>query len=244
MVVLVEEETPVQEKKSVEPPPRPARVVARTPVRPAPATTSRNSQPPAPVAPPATRSSRTSWLIGLGVLAVVIFVWRSMKRGQPDERELEPQAESLFSEEPYDGEASTSPAEGGEAFPPSLAESEPMETPSADVLELRAQDELPHDVTVDTAFASAGEPNVSESAPAAGDLADRIADLERRLGAMHSKLDANADESERVERQLAAQGEELRVQRAAIARTQRALRGLTRTEEEHPTEPALREPLG
>ena len=41
---------------------------------------------------------------------------------------------------------------------------------------------------------------------------------------------------------MAAQSEELRVQRAAIARTQRALRSLNRGEEEQATEPALREP--
>ena len=49
---------------------------------------------------------------------------------------------------------------------------------------------------------------------------------------------------ERLERQVAAQSEELRVQRAAIARTQRALRSLSRSEEEQATEPALREPIG
>ena len=38
------------------------------------------------------------------------------------------------------------------------------------------------------------------------------------------------------------QTEELRVQRAAIARTQRAVRNMTRPEDEGPTEPALRDP--
>ena len=45
---------------------------------------------------------------------------------------------------------------------------------------------------------------------------------------------------------VAAQTEELRVQRAAIARTQRAVRNLARPEDEvgadEPTEPALRDP--
>jgi len=50
------------------------------------------------------------------------------------------------------------------------------------------------------------------------------------------------DARERLERQVAAQTEELRVQRAAIARTQRAVRNLNRTDEEGPTEPALRDP--
>jgi hypothetical protein len=40
---------------------------------------------------------------------------------------------------------------------------------------------------------------------------------------------------------VAAQSEELRVQRAAIARTQRALRTMTRGDEDKATEPALRD---
>ena len=67
------------------------------------------------------------------------------------------------------------------------------------------------------------------------ELAGRIANLETRL-------DEANDSRERLERQVAAQSEELRVQRAAIARTQRALRSLSRTEEDQATEPALREP--
>jgi septal ring factor EnvC (AmiA/AmiB activator) len=66
------------------------------------------------------------------------------------------------------------------------------------------------------------------------DLAGRIANLETRL-------DESNDARERLERQVAAQSEELRVQRAAIARTQRALRSLSRSEEEQATEPALRD---
>jgi hypothetical protein len=50
------------------------------------------------------------------------------------------------------------------------------------------------------------------------------------------------DARERLERQVAAQTEELRVQRAAIARTQRAVRNMNRPDEEGPTEPALRDP--
>ena len=67
------------------------------------------------------------------------------------------------------------------------------------------------------------------------ELASRIANLETRL-------DEANDSRERLERQVAAQSEELRVQRAAIARTQRALRSLSRSEEDQATEPALREP--
>ncbi|MEE8580152.1 MAG: hypothetical protein V3T33_01070, partial [Myxococcota bacterium] len=63
-----------------------------------------------------------------------------------------------------------------------------------------------------------------------------------RIAAMENQLTEVGDSRERLERQAAAQTEELRVQRAAIARTQRAVRNLSRPEEDGPTEPALREP--
>jgi hypothetical protein len=82
------------------------------------------------------------------------------------------------------------------------------------------------------AVMSGGDDNMSQLVQ---ELAGRIANLETRL-------DEANDSRERLERQVAAQSEELRVQRAAIARTQRALRSLSRSEEDQATEPALREP--
>jgi hypothetical protein len=82
------------------------------------------------------------------------------------------------------------------------------------------------------AVMSGGDNNMSQLVE---ELAGRIANLETRL-------DEANDSRERLERQVAAQSEELRVQRAAIARTQRALRSLSRSEEDQATEPALREP--
>ena len=78
--------------------------------------------------------------------------------------------------------------------------------------------------------------------PPAGDLLRVVAELERRLNQAETRLDESVEACERLERQMAAQSEELRVQRAAIARTQRALRSLSRTDEEQATEPAIREP--
>ena len=74
------------------------------------------------------------------------------------------------------------------------------------------------------------------------DIARLVQELERRVAQLETRLDESVDARERLERQVAAQSEELRVQRAAIARTQRALRSLNRGEEEQATEPALREP--
>ena len=73
------------------------------------------------------------------------------------------------------------------------------------------------------------------------DVSGAIAELERRMAALEARLQESNAARERLERQVAAQSEELRVQRAAIARTQRALRGLSRSEEEQATEPALRD---
>jgi hypothetical protein len=74
------------------------------------------------------------------------------------------------------------------------------------------------------------------------DVSRMVAEFERRMKAMETRIDELVDAKERLERQVAAQTEELRVQRAAIARTQRAVRNLSRPGEDAPTEPALRDP--
>ena len=73
-------------------------------------------------------------------------------------------------------------------------------------------------------------------------VAHLLQEFERRFAHMEARLDESNEARERLERQVEAQAEELRVQRAAIARTQRAVRSLNRPEEEQATEPALRDP--
>jgi hypothetical protein len=65
-------------------------------------------------------------------------------------------------------------------------------------------------------------------------------DVDRRIQGLETRLEEVVDARERLERQVSAQAEELRVQRAAIARAQRVLRTLARPEEA--TEPAPRDP--
>jgi hypothetical protein len=77
---------------------------------------------------------------------------------------------------------------------------------------------------------------------AGSDPGPPVRELERRMTQLESRLDQVNEARERLERQVTAQSEELRVQRAAIARTQRALRGMSRGSEEPATEPALRDP--
>lgn len=67
--------------------------------------------------------------------------------------------------------------------------------------------------------------------------------LETRVGELENRLQGLADAREQIERQLSAQTEELRVQRAAIARTQRVVRSIGDGEEDTgATEPVPRAP--
>lgn len=69
-------------------------------------------------------------------------------------------------------------------------------------------------------------------------------EMQSKVEGLEGRVEELVDARDRLERQVAAQTEELRVQRAAIARTQRAVRNLARPEddEQEPTEPALRDP--
>jgi len=99
--------------------------------------------------------------------------------------------------------------------------------------------------TLDLPVSRSGRPAASQATTASAgdsDVGRLVRELERRVAQLETRLDEANDARERLERQVAAQSEELRVQRAAIARTQRALRGMNRGEEEQATEPALREP--
>ena len=123
-----------------------------------------------------------------------------------------------------------------------------LPSPSASATITRASDKNPE-------AAPADEPGLEELQRAVAELqkevaelkgdgsdGTKLAELERRLNTVETRLDESVEACERLERQMAAQSEELRVQRAAIARTQRALRSLSRTDDEQATEPAIREP--
>ncbi len=86
--------------------------------------------------------------------------------------------------------------------------------------------------------APGGAPMGAQAAALGGaDVARLVGDFERRVAAMEARIDELVEAKERLERQVAAQTEELRVQRAAIARTQRVLRGIARPEDD-PNAPA------
>lgn len=75
---------------------------------------------------------------------------------------------------------------------------------------------------------AAGADAISEPVGAA---IDRVRTLEQRIATLERRLEDAAESRERIERQVVAQTEELRVQRAAIARTQRVLRSIAKPEE-------------
>jgi hypothetical protein len=127
-----------------------------------------------------------------------------------------------------------------------LGDEEPDAADAAPQLSLRARP--PAEPEGDSIFGGATEPAhepVHAAAPAprtngtelpgvASELAGRVSDLERRLEQL-------TEARERLERQVAAQTEELRVQRAAIARTQRVVRSMNKGED-LATEPVPRVP--
>jgi len=67
-----------------------------------------------------------------------------------------------------------------------------------------------------------------------------LPELDRRLALLEQRLEEVIDAKDRLERQVSAQTEELRVQRAAIARTQRVLRTVVRPEDDQASEPVLK----
>jgi len=78
-----------------------------------------------------------------------------------------------------------------------------------------------------------------EPSPVVSQVAQISAEVERRVSELERRLEQLTEARERLERQVAAQTEELRVQRAAIARTQRVVRTIAKTED-MATEPVPR----
>ena len=73
---------------------------------------------------------------------------------------------------------------------------------------------------------------LGQSDVGASEVAKLVEEFDRRIAHLENRLEEVVDAKERLERQVSAQTEELRVQRAAIARTQRVLRTIARPDEE------------
>jgi len=120
--------------------------------------------------------------------------------------------------------------------------SEDLEEKESESVVFGSEEETMEVISRDAVNESLGMPPEMGALPA--EFQQMIRDMNGRVQALEGRIDELVDSRDRLERQVAAQTEELRVQRAAIARTQRAVRNLARPEDEEQeaTEPALRDP--
>ncbi len=120
--------------------------------------------------------------------------------------------------------------------------SKDLEEKESESVVFDSEEEAMEVISRDAVNESLGMPPEMGALPA--EFQQMIRDMNGRVQALEGRIDELVDSRDRLERQVAAQTEELRVQRAAIARTQRAVRNLARPEDEEQeaTEPALRDP--
>jgi hypothetical protein len=211
----LEPETPEEEAQGVPPTPQPEELAAapQKEIR-VPLPTPGKPVQPAPE-PPSGGLFGSPYLLAAtaaALFAVFLFLRRRLRRPEKPERFAYPEEEEPAPyEPPHRAVAVDAPAGVGE----SLFDVE------ADVLNVIPKDEErpPRPVLAD---------------------ADSGDESERRMAHLERRIEELVDARERLERQVAAQTEELRVQRAAIARTQRVLRTLTPRTDEESSEPVVR----
>jgi len=249
------------------PPPKPAAQPRSVPPsRPAAAARPRPQPKPAAVPPPAEESFFTGTVM-MAVGAVVVLAlgavglaWR--RRSSSDAEDDEFDGAELDEEDPFAGfdadPAADVEAAGqqGDTEEFAFADEEGEAAKAANDQELAVSDDsepqegsdMDQQISENASTVMLNSPpiasvGVSEQAGDSADVMRMFTEFERRVASLETRLDEAVDARERLERQVAAQTEELRVQRAAIARTQRAVRNLSRPEEDAaPTEPALRDP--
>ncbi len=149
---------------------------------------------------------------------------------------------------PVDDDATVSFGFGANAAPAGEAPGEPTAAPeTSSAFEFESPDVEPekpdfgpaHGASISTIGAVTSTAAYETQTPTAtGGLS--MAELDRRLALLEQRLEEVIDAKDRLERQVSAQTEELRVQRAAIARTQRVLRTVVRPEDDQPSEPVLK----
>ncbi|UCE87366.1 MAG: hypothetical protein JSU66_06495 [Deltaproteobacteria bacterium] len=222
-------EAPAEQKPATEAPGAPAPALQPPPqVRPADrrrAAVERGErarvQPPAEPAP-AEPTGISPLLLAAAVLAVLLIagaIWMRRRRGG----ELEASSEFF----PPESDEGIQVGSAAETMPGGGLDSVGMPIPP------------PKDEEEDLPVVPGTQPRMPAAArPAASDSLAR--DVDRRIQGLETRLAEVVDARDRLERQVSAQAEELRVQRAAIARAQRVLRTLARPEEA--TEPAPRDP--
>jgi len=184
-----------------------------------------------PVASPPAPANRERFPVAQGLLAALllagvvlgVFAWRSGGLGWYARR-----IEKVRTGSSASGSRS-------EARPAELPASPPTKVPEGLAVEAdEAPSEMTEETMLDPPLESPPPPfsersrSVSSGLP--GDALDdsRLEALSRRVEALEFALERALQGRERLEAQVVAQAEELRVQRAALARTQRAVRSLSR----------------
>lgn len=199
-----------------------------------------------PIAPITQQLEGLPALIGAAALVVLFLLFLLFKQRQKrlasarsqaaaDDASDEADDDSLFGGEPW---------EANRAATPKKAEPEPMESlmsefSSASTPRSPAPAAPRSPAPPSQSFVSAAPP------PAAPVDAVSKADFEAfeaRVKGLEDQLNGFAAARERLETQIKSQAEELRVQRAAIARTQRVVRSLASAEDDMPAEPAPKAP--
>jgi len=145
---------------------------------------------------------------------------------------------------PAQAAGASSDAEVGPLFASAAAQAQEQEGAAPSIFDVAedaaAQDDYEPEVApyADPGIDAAPSATTSYKADSLeGDDMRVIEELERRLAHLETRLEEVVDAKERLERHVAAQTEELRVQRAAIARTQRVLRTVVKPDD-LATEPA------
>jgi hypothetical protein len=211
--------------------------------------------------PKTEKNSWTTWLLYGGAVVLLLMMGRLVarrlaRRGRGDLSTDEktsfgegdgPQTFSdinPFGEFSSDGRQMTLSSAGGvgRATAAATFDGEASESSGAGDLEENNVED------VETISSEQVNENLSERSSTSGDVSvefhQMVREMNLRAESFESRIEELVDARDRLERQSAAQTEELRVQRAAIARTQRAVRNLARSdaddnEEEAPSEPAF-----
>ena len=193
-------------------------------------------------------------LVGIVVLGAIV-VARRRRRGYEGSDELDegvevggapPESENPFAARPTLVEEEDAFVEQEVSHVEAVAD---IELDLGDIDDEGEKEEAPVDAhlfTSDSAFDGEAESDfqdlVSESNQGGDEETHRLlAEFERRAETLERRLEEASEARERLERQVAAQTEELRVQRAAIARTQRAVRNMNRPDDQSATEPTPRD---
>jgi hypothetical protein len=170
-------------------------------------------QASAPTTPASPAPSARPYLFGAtAIVLMVVFVWLN-RRLRADKKTTIPE----FPEED---------------------ESSPFATPerAVSVTEEAGTGESVFDVEPDSL-----EPEEVPSLRTPLPVAEPVDEDDRRIVHLEKQVAELSEAKDRLERQISAQTEELRVQRAAIARTQRVLRSIApKGDDEQPSEPLVR----